>query len=133
LNARSRNDQKLADFLEKRFRDEYRIGFAAWMKLDPFNNPEAPPGPMFMAEYRNAKSDQAEILGDKATYLSDEGTSAGATGDQYVRVTVMLATVLLLTAISQRFRMPSVRSGLLLTALIVLSIPVLNLITLPHL
>jgi hypothetical protein len=133
LNARSRNDQKLAAFLEKRFRNEYRHAFEAWMTLDPFNNSKSPPGPMFMAEYRNAKNDQAEILGNKATHLSDEGTSAGATGDQYVRVTVMLATVLLLTATSQRFRIPSVRSGLLLTALLALSIPLRNLITLPRL
>jgi hypothetical protein len=88
---------------------------------------------MFMAEYRNAKDDQAETLGNKATRLSDEGTSAGGTGDQYVRVTVMLATVLLLTATSQRFRIPSVRSGLLLTALLALSIPLRTLITLPRL
>ena len=37
-----------ADFFERRFRDEYRPAFAAWMRTDPFNNAQAPPGPMFM-------------------------------------------------------------------------------------
>jgi hypothetical protein len=63
LNARSRYDQKLADFLERRFRDEYRFAFAAWMKLDPFNNPKSPPGPMFVTEYRSSIPEESGTSG----------------------------------------------------------------------
>jgi hypothetical protein len=86
-----------------------------------------------MPEYRNAKSEQAQQLNEKASSTFDQGTESGATGDRYVRVTVLLATVLLLTAISQRFRITAVRTALLCTAFAVLAIPLWNLFTLPRL
>jgi hypothetical protein len=86
-----------------------------------------------MPEYRNAKSEQAETLSEKALSTFNQGTRSGATGERYVRVTVLLATVLLLTAISQRFRITLVRTALLCTAFVVLAIPLWNLFTLPRL
>jgi hypothetical protein len=133
LNARSRGDRKLAQFLERRFREEFRTAFGTWLITDPFNDPTAAPGPTFMPEYRNAKSEQAQQLNEKASSTFDQGTKSGATGDRYVRVTVLLATVLLLTAISQRFRVTAVRTALLCTAFVVLAIPLWNLFTLPRL
>jgi len=133
LNAGSRGDRKLAQFLERRFREEFRTAFKVWIATDPFNNPNTAPGPTFLPEYRNAKSEQAEALNERALSTFDQGTRSGATGDRYVRVTVLLATVLLLTAISQRFRITAVRTGLLCTAFVVLAIPLWNLFTLPRL
>ena len=43
-------------------------------------------------------------------------------GDDYVRITVILATVLLLTALSQRFTIASARKGLLAVACLMLGI-----------
>ena len=80
------------------------MAFEAWKKTDPFNNPNAPPGPMMMPEYHNAKSEESAKLGNEASEFFEQGTKARGTSDGYVRVTVLLATVLLLTAISQRFR-----------------------------
>jgi len=133
LNAGSRGDQKLAQFLQRRFREEFRTAFKVWLATDPFNDPTAAPGPTFLREYRNAKAEQAETLNEKALSTFNEGTASGATGDRYVRVTVLLATVLLLTAISQRFRITVVRTGLLCIAFVVLAIPLWNLFTLPRL
>src|SRR6202158_1267057 len=133
LNAGSRGDRKLAQFLERRFREEFRTAFKVWLARDPFNDPNTAPGPTFIPEYRNAKSDQAEALSERALSTFNQGTRSGATGDRYVRVTVLLATVLLLTAISQRFRITAVRTGLLCTAFVVLAIPLWNLFTLPRL
>jgi len=133
LNAGSRGDRKLAQFLERRFRKEFRTAFRAWLTTDPFNDPTAAPGPTFIPEYRNANSEQAETLSVKAVWTFNQGTASGATGDRYVRVTVLLATVLLLTAISQRFRITAIRTALLCTAFVVLAIPLWNLFTLPRL
>ena len=36
--------------------DEYRPAFTAWMGTDPFNNAQAPPGPIFMPDYHNAST-----------------------------------------------------------------------------
>jgi hypothetical protein len=133
LNAGSRGDRKLAHFIERRFRKEFRTAFTVWLATDPFNDPTAAPGPTFLPEYRSAKSAQAEMVNEKASSTFNEGTRSGATGDRYVRVTVLLATVLLLTAISQRFRITAVRTALLCTAFVVLAIPLWNLFTLPRL
>jgi hypothetical protein len=121
-----------AEFLERRFRDEYRPAFAAWMKTDPFNNAQAPPGPMFMPEYRNAKHEQFLALTKQGTDAADEGTRSGETGDQYVRITVLLATVLLITAIGQRFRFKSVRVAFMILAWLLLCLPFWQLLTLPR-
>ena len=133
LNAGSRGDRKLAQFLERRFREEFRTAFRTWLATDPFNDPASAPGPTFMPEYRNAKSEQAETLSGRALSTFNQGTASGATGDRYVRVTVLLATVLLLTAISQRFRITAIRTALLCTAFVVLAIPLWSLFTLPRL
>src|SRR5881394_1325784 len=62
LAAKLDGKSQAAEFFERRFRDEYRPAFTAWMKTDPFNNPQAPGGPGFMSEYRIGKSEQAVAL-----------------------------------------------------------------------
>jgi hypothetical protein len=97
------------------------------------NNPDAPPGPLVMPEYRNAHLEEASKRSEEATTLFERGAAARTTSDKYVRATVLLATVLLLTAISQRFRTHQVRMGLAIVALLLLCIPIFRLIMLPHL
>jgi len=132
LDAYARGDQKLAGMFERRFRPEYRAAFDAWLKTDPFNNPKAPPGPVFMPQYHNANESKAAKLNEQATTVFDEGTKARETGDDYVRITVFLATVLLLTAIGQRFRIAGVRTALLVVAFLLLSLGLWNLVHLPR-
>jgi hypothetical protein len=114
LNCKSRGEEKLAQFIERRFRAEYRVVFNEWMKLDPINNAAAPPSPAMMSIYKNANGDRSAALTRQASEVFETGTRARETGDRYVRVTVFLATVLLLTAISQRFRIKSIRTGLVI-------------------
>jgi hypothetical protein len=125
-------NQKLAGLFESRFRDEYRSAFTAWLSTDPFNNPKAPPGPVFMPEYRSAKLEDAKRLDLEATTIFERGTDAEDLGNRYVRITVLLATVLLLISIGQRFQVTRVRTGLLITAFLLLSIPLWNLVSLWH-
>ena len=51
----------------------------------------------------------------------ETGVATRRTGDEYVRITVVLATVLLLTALAQRFRIRRVRLGLLAVATVLLA------------
>jgi hypothetical protein len=132
LAARLDGKAQAAEFFERRFRDEYRPAFAAWMSTDPFNNAQAPPGPIFMAEYHNAKHEQFLGLNKEAADVADQGTKSGETGDQYVRITVLLATVLLITAIGQRFRFKSVRVVFMILAWLLLCLPFWQLLTLPR-
>ena len=132
LAARFDGKAEAAEFFERRFRDEYRTAFAAWMKTDPFNNAQAPPGPIFMPDYHNAKHEQFLGLTKQAVDVADQGTKSGETGDQYVRITVLLATVLLITAIGQRFRFKSVRVVFMILAALLLCLPLWQLLVLPR-
>ena len=132
LKAEAHNDKKLADLFERRFLPEFRPAFEAWKKTDPLNNPNAPAGPQLMAEYRSSKTDAAARLNDQATEVFEQGTKGREYADQYVRATVTLATVLLLIAISQRFKTRRVRIGLLVVAAFLLCFPVYHIITLPR-
>src|SRR5206468_3666892 len=119
--------EKAAEFFERRFSDEYRSAFAAWMRTDPFNNAQAPPGPIFMPDYHNAKHEQFLVLTKQAAEMADQGTKSGENGDEYVRITVLLATVLLITAIGQRFRFKTVRLVFMVLACLLLCLPLLQL------
>ena len=132
LAAKLDGKAEAAEFFERRFRDEYRPAFAAWMKTDPFNNAQAPPGPIFMPEYHNAKHEQFLGLTKQAAAMANQGTKSGETGDQYVRITVLLATVLLITAIGQRFRFKSVRVVFMILAWLLLCLPFWQLMHLPR-
>jgi hypothetical protein len=130
--AQVRGEKKLVDLFERRILPEFRPAFEAWKKTDPLNNPHAPAGPFFMPEYRSSMTEQATRLNQQATDSFDNGNIARQHSDNYVRVTVLLATVLLLTAISQRFNTHAVRVGLSVLATLLLCFPIYRILTLPR-
>ena len=133
LKAEASGQHKVAQLFERRLRPEFRPAFDAWVKTDPINNPDAPAGPLLMSQYRNANLSNAAKLSNQASDAFEEGSRARSTSDNYVRVTVLLATVLLLVAISQRFKTHQVRVGLAVVSLLLLCIPMWRLMTLPRL
>jgi hypothetical protein len=132
VDAKVAGKDKLAAFYQRRFRSEYATAFAAWWKLDPVNNPSAPAGPIFMAEYTNASSQESARLAEDAKFHFEKGVSARETGDKYVKVTVLLATVLLLTALSQRFEILGPRVAVISVASALLVISSYWILTLPR-
>jgi hypothetical protein len=85
-----------------------------------------------MPEYRSSKTEMAARLNDQATQTFEQGTKGREYADQFVRATVTLATVLLLIAISQRFKTRRVRVGLLVIAAFLLCFPIYHILTLPR-
>jgi hypothetical protein len=132
LKAEAHGDAKLADLFERRLLPEFRPAFEAWKKTDPIHNPNAPAGPMLMPEYRNTDASESVRLSQEASEVFERGTQARERADEYVRVTVTLATVLLLAAISQRFRVSRIRASLLLLAFLLLLVPIWRILTLPR-
>ena len=132
LKAENQGQKKLSDLFERRFLPEFRPAFEAWKTTDPLNHPDAPAGPQLMSEYRSSKEEQAVSLSDQASEVFEQGTQARQHSDEYVRVTVTLATVLLLLAISQRFKTRGVRLGLLVVAALLLCFPLYRILTLPR-
>jgi hypothetical protein len=125
-------DEAAARLFERRFRPEYRPAFAAWLRTDPFHNPKAPPGPFLMPQYRNAAGERAVVFDRKASAAFDEGTHAREEGEKYLRNTVLLATVLFLTALAQKFKVRKVRVGLLAVCAVLLVIAAVFIGTYPR-
>jgi hypothetical protein len=132
LQGKAQGDRAAQQLFESRFRAEFRPAFAAWLRTDPFHNPKAPAGPLLMPEYRNAAAAQAKAYDAKASAAFEDGTHARELGDRYLRNTVLLATVLFLTALAQKFRLEGVRIGLLAVSGVLLIIALYYVGTYPR-
>src|SRR5262245_59700100 len=98
---------------EKRFRPDYNVAFRAWLATHPFTNPNAPKGPQYMPEYKPTGLALSRTLEHRADALYVEGQHAAVTGDKYIRVTVVLASVLFIVGISTQFPYRPIRYGLI--------------------
>ena len=114
IQARDQGYDRLAALYVRRFSNEFKVAFDAWLKTRPFSNPNAAPGPSFMPEYRNPQILQSVAANHEARRIFDEGTAARKQSEEYTGTTVVLATVLFLVALSPRFQSRRVRSALLL-------------------
>jgi hypothetical protein len=131
LNAYSRGDTKLAGTYEKRFRPEFQPAFEAWLATNPFNNSNAPPGPLLMPQYKVSLAEKADQLAIESDRNFEKGQAANDQSDEYVLNTVFLATVLFLTAIAERFRWNWVRAVILVFALVMLLFGIYHLAIYP--
>jgi hypothetical protein len=130
--AESAGNKNLIAEYERRFRPEYTVAFLAWQKLDPKHNTSAPAGPIFMPEYTSANADESRKLAVEAKGYFEKGVNTRETGDHYVKVSVFLATVLLLTALGQRFEILGPRIVLLIVAFVLLIISAFWIVTFPR-
>jgi hypothetical protein len=109
LQAYDAKDRSLEQLLVRRFTPEYKVAFDAWVAIGGLTNPNAPPGPRYMPEYKDPLVEKAAELNKEASHAFDLGVEYRATGEHYVRITVVLAAVLFLIAIGQRFKVRGVR------------------------
>ena len=133
IEARSEGRNDLAELYERRFSPEFEGAFEAWLAADPFSNPDVPPGPSFMPEYVNDQLQRGSELNERATHVFEEGTAARSRADDYIRTTVVLATVLFLLALSQRFSISHVRVGVLVLAAGLMLYGIFAILTFPRL
>jgi hypothetical protein len=115
----------------RRLRPGIRPAFRAWVATHPLKNPDAPPDPSYMPQYRIPQQARAAHFDKKATALFSEGQSAAGTADKYVRLTVLLAAVLFLVGIGSRFPIRIARYGLIAVAGALLVFSVVQLLGLP--
>src|SRR2546423_8497937 len=128
FTAGDRADQRLA---EKRLRPGYRPAFNAWLATDPAHNPNAPPGPAYLPQYRVPQDRTARAYDAKADADFARGSDAGDRSDKYIRDTVFLATVLFLVGIASHFAVRQARLGLIGVAGVMLVFSVVQLLELP--
>jgi hypothetical protein len=128
FSAGNANAERLA---RKRLRPGYRPAFDAWLATDPAHNPNAPPGPSYMPQYVIPQEGAATADDATADVEFAKGSKAGATGDDYVRDTVFLATVLFLVGISSHFPLRQARFGLITVGALILVFAVIQVLGLP--
>jgi hypothetical protein len=118
---------------ERRFRPEFKLAFDAWRATKPETNPKAPRGPTYMPQYKRPGVAEARVRDDRAKAAFLDGEKDGSTADKYVRLTVVLASILFLVGISTHFPYRGVRYGLvgLGIALLLLSLVQLSGLPLP--
>ncbi len=116
---------------ERRFRPQFRVAFDAWLTTNPFTNPNAPPGPTYMPQYVQPELAQTNLLDAQADADYARGETAATNSDNYVRITVYLATVLFLVGISSHFKVRSARIGLVVVGAGILTFSIVLLIEAP--
>ena len=132
IQVHQRHDEELADVYVRRFSPDYRVAFDAWLKLEPFTNPGAPAGPIFMPEYRNRRLEHSAQLNQEANITFNQGTQARVISERYVFTTLLLAAILFLITLAQRFKFRRIRQSLLLLAGIVMVYTIATLATYPR-
>jgi hypothetical protein len=119
VDATAADDQELADFYEARFRPEFQPAFEAWVETDPFTDPDAPPTPFAMDEYRLEAADEAARLDAEATALSAEVRTDIERATTYVLGVVMFAIVLFFGGLSTKLHGDSTRKAMLAVGTVV--------------
>lgn len=104
VDARAQRDARLEAFYRRRFRDEFRPAFQAWIASQPFTNRDAPLSPFAMPEYRLAASGDVERLEAAATAAAEEARKDIERADRYVLAVVLFASSLFFAGISTRLR-----------------------------
>jgi hypothetical protein len=113
VNAERSKDEALADFYRDRFRKEFRPAFAAWEATRPVENPDAPPTPFAMPEYRLATTAEAERLDQAAAVASAAVSTNIQHATNYVLGVVLFSVSLFFAGMSTKLQTPVPRKSLL--------------------
>jgi hypothetical protein len=92
----------LARFYANRFRPEFRTAFNAWLATRPLINPDAPPTPFAMSEYKLASRQEAERLDAAAEASAAEVGQYILRASNYVLTVVLYAVVLFFAGMSTK-------------------------------
>jgi hypothetical protein len=132
LQARHAGDRSLQAELERRFSPDYATAFHDWLGTDPFHDPNAPAGPAAMPGFTTADLTQAAQMNTEAGALLTQGSDARDTANEYIRATVLFASVLLLIGIAQRFSVHGVRIAANAVAVALLAFALWSVVRLPR-
>ena len=120
VEADRRGEDEVADFFEKRFRDEFRPAYDAWIATSPLTSSEAPPTPFAMDEYDVAARDEAKRLDADAEKSAAEVRLDIQRSSNYVLTVVLYAVVLFFAGMSTRLQNKRLRWVMTLTGCVVL-------------
>jgi hypothetical protein len=129
--AVSQGNKLLANFLLERFRPPMKTAVRAWLATKPLQNPDAPPSPFVMKEYRLQEDEDARRLEEEAEQILSAAQRENKISDNYVLVTVPFAIVSLFCGLSTKFWVPGIRTAVVTMAFIVFVGAVVALLFMP--
>ncbi|MBD3242629.1 MAG: hypothetical protein GF331_18710 [Chitinivibrionales bacterium] len=103
VEAYSNRDTLVFEFLLQRFRPEFKKVVDEWIALRPLQNPDAPPSPFALEGYSVAELREARRLNEEADGSFERAKQANQTGDNYILLTVVFASVLFFSGIATKF------------------------------
>ena len=134
ITAISENNTELADFLEGRFREEFRPAFYAWLSKADTSAGEVPPGtPFGLPEYQLDTMKESDNYLKKAEETFAKGSEANSINDRYISSTVLFAIVLFLTGIEPRWRKAKLKVAMTAAAAIIFTYAFFSILALPRL
>jgi hypothetical protein len=131
LEASTEGNSQLADLYARRFRDEFRPAFEAWLAQDPLHNVNATASPLNMPQYRPADLEKSNALEKVADERFTQGKDATEHADDYVFITVFFAAVLFFAGMSLRFAWARMRILVLAFGVVLLAYGGTRLLALP--
>lgn len=122
---------KLADFLYNRFPGSFKEVFGEWMKLDPYNNPDAPSSPFRMKGYVIPELEEAKKYQAQAIAFKKAANTSDNNSDNYILLSLVLSTVLFFSGMCGVAG--SIRSQriLLVTASLIFVVAIVFIVTMP--
>jgi hypothetical protein len=113
VNAYAKKQGGLADFYFQRFRREFKPALHAWIETRPLKNPNAPPVPFSMPQYKLASAAESQKLLTEAERSTAEARQSNQRSDNYVLAVVLFAASLFFAGISTKLTVPGQRVAIL--------------------
>ncbi len=126
VQARAQGNTALANYVEQRFTDHFRVAYKAWVAEN-----EPMTGPFKMKEYVPPGTTEATVADQTADRLFADALLSNQRGDNYTILTVIFALVLFFAAASSRLGSPRTQWILLGVAITFLIIATVVLGTFP--
>ncbi|HEY8167187.1 MAG TPA: hypothetical protein VIF84_00595 [Candidatus Limnocylindrales bacterium] len=131
--AKATDDERLATFVETRFRNEFRVPFEAWLNEAPPDAEGLPSGtPFERADYLLDAQVQADALAAQADAALDEARYDNQISDNFVLTAVLFASVLFFAGTAAKFRPQWIRWLMIGVAVVVFFMGIVIEFTLPQ-
>ena len=109
VDAYAHRETELTTFYERRFRDEFKPAFNAWVATRPLTNPTAPLTPFVMPQYRVAAEEEAKRLDSEAEVSASIVRRNIQRSSNYVLGVVLFAVSLFFAALCTKLAAPNLR------------------------
>jgi hypothetical protein len=110
VDAFLQGNDEIATFYERRFREEFRPAFHAWLRTDPFDDRSAPDSPFAMPQYVLAANEQAAALDAEAESTAAQAREDVQRATNYVLGVVLFAVSLFFAGISTKLANHRIRT-----------------------